>query len=122
MNNLSATEADVSQRDTILKVAWVLGIGASAYALYYECVWGWYALHNHETISFLNWLLTSLGILCPWNFGLICLLELRDAAKAGKVDCAQALKICIWIEMAVGCGYWIFASQVQRLTALGALR
>jgi hypothetical protein len=90
--------------------------------LSYEYVWSRFALHNLATTSFGGWFWTSLAITTPWTFCLICVRELREAVKNGKIGRDLCSEISVWVELTMIVAYWILAPAIHKLPSLGALK
>jgi hypothetical protein len=122
MSSERATEETTSDRDVWRRLSWIFGLGGSIAMLYYEYQWSWFALHNMGTISFGGWCSTSFLIAAPWSFCLICLNELKGAVRNGKIGRDICMRISMWVEMVMLSAYGMLASEIHRLTSLGALK
>ena len=60
---------------------WILGLIGSINMFYYEYLWTGFALRNLASVSFGGWFWTIIDIATPWLFCLICLSQLREAAR-----------------------------------------
>ena len=117
----SVTGESTPERDSWGTVFWFLAFGGTIAMLSYEYVWSRFALRNPATTSFGGWFWTSLAITTPWTFCLICVRELREAVKNGKIGRDVCSEISVWVELAMIAAYFIFAPAVHRLPSLGVL-
>ncbi len=122
MSSKSAAAESTSERDSWGRVFWFLALGGAVATLPYEYAWSRFALHNLATISFGDWISTSGAIAAPWIFCFICVRELREAVKNGKIGRDLCSEISVWVELAVIAAYLILAPAVHRLPSLGALK
>ena len=122
MSSLNPTRAIATELDTWRKLSWFFFAGSSIAMLFYEYKWSAFALENRGTVSFRDWLWTSFDIVIPWYFGLVCLSNLREGVRNGSVNEAVGLKIAAWVELVAVAAYVMLAPEIQRLTALGALK
>jgi hypothetical protein len=122
MSGKSATAVSTSERDSWGRVFWFLALGGTIVMLSYEYLWSRFALRNLATTSFGAWFWTSLAITTPWTFCLICVRELREAVKNGKIDRDVCSEISVWVELAMIAAYLFLAPAIHRLPSLGALK
>jgi hypothetical protein len=121
MGSESASGESTTDRDVLRKMLWILGIGVSIAMLHDQYLWSRFVLHSLATISFGGWIWTTLAIAAPWLGCFVCLSDLRDAVRSGRIDRDLCLRIAAWVEVVVLFAYWIFAPEIHRLTMLGAL-
>jgi hypothetical protein len=122
MSGKTAAGEGTSERDSWGSVFWFLALAGTLIMLSYEYAWARFTLHNSGTISFGTWFWTSGAIATPWSFCLVCLNELRRAAKHEKIDRDVCLEISVWAEMVVLAAYLFLVPAVHRLPSLGALQ
>ena len=122
MSGKSAAAESTSGRDSWGRVFWLLALGGTIAMLSYEYVWSRFALCNLATTSFGGWFWTSLAITTPWTLCLVCVRELREAAKNGKIDHDVCSEVSVWAEVAMIAAYFFFAPAIYRLPSLGALK
>lgn len=121
MSDKSAAAEGTSERDSWGTAFWLLALGGTIAMLNYEYVWSRFALRNLATISFSDWIGTSVAITTPWTFCIICVRELREAVKNGKMGRDVCMEISVWVELTMIVAYWILAPAIHRLPSLGAL-
>lgn len=122
MSDHSPSVGDTSGAGVWGKVFWVLFLGSTIIMLSYEYLWSRFTLNNLATISFGTWLWTSGAITTPWSLCLVCLNELRGAAKNDKINRDVCFQISAWTEMVVLAAYLFLAPAVHRLPSLGAMQ
>ena len=122
MSRESVAAETTSEHDVRRKAVWLFSLGSSIPMLYYEYMWSLFALHNRGAISFGGWFGTSMAIATPWIFCFACLSELKDAARKGKLDQDTCWRLSMSVGAVMMCIYLWFASDIQRLTSLGALK
>lgn len=120
MSDKRAAVEGTSERDNWGTVFWFLAFAGTIAMLSYEYVWSRFALH--ETISFGTWFWISAAITTPWTFCLICVRELREAVKNGKIGRDVCSELSVYAELAMIVAYWVFAPAIHRLPSLGALQ
>lgn len=110
-----------SGRDARITMVWILGVIGSISMLYYEYLWTRFALRDLASVSFGGWFTTSISIAIPWVFCLICLGQLRDAARNRSVGRDICLLIAMLVETVMVTAYTTLAPEIHRLTSLRAL-
>jgi hypothetical protein len=118
----SVSVEDTSDTGVWEKAFWILFLTSTIVMLSYEYLWSRFTLHNLGTISIGTWFWTSGAITTPWSLCLICLNELRGAAKHEKIDRDVCLQISVWAEMIMLAAYLFLVPAVHRLPSLGALQ
>lgn len=103
-------------------VSRLLFLGSTIVMFAYMYLWSRFALRNLATISFGTWFWTSLAITTPWASCIVCLNELRGAAKNGKIGRDVSSEISVYAEMVMVAAYLFLVPAVHRLPSLGALQ
>jgi len=118
MSSESVTGERTSKHDVVF---WFLFLSGTILMFSYEYLWSRFALRNLATTSFGGWFWTSLAITTPWTFCLICVRELREAVKNGKIGRDVCSEVSLWAELAMIAAYLFLAPAIHRLASLGAL-
>lgn len=92
---------------------WLLGLGGSIYALYYEYLWSRFALHNLGTISFGGWFGTSLAIATPWLLAFGGPSLSTERVRDGSVSREFLLKVSVLGESVGLCAYMKLAPEIH---------
>jgi len=122
MSGKSAAGEGRPERDSWGNVFWFLAVCGTIAMLSYEYLWSRLALRNLATTSFGGWFTATAAIAAPWILCFICVSQLREAVKRGKVSGDACMYISVWVEMVMLAAYVFFAPAVHRLSSLGALK
>ena len=121
MSNQRTNGENTSGQNARKILFWILGVLASIAMLYYEYLWSRFAFHSEGTISLVKWFWTSLAIALPWNLGFSCVGSLRGAVRDGKFDHDLYSNVRLGLVTLVLSAFWWPATEIHRLTSLGAL-
>jgi hypothetical protein len=113
---------DLSKGDSWRTAFWFLACAGTIFMFSYEYVWSRFVLRNPATISFGDWIGASAAITTPWTLCLVCLIQLREAVKNGKIGRDVCMEISVWVELVMIAASVPLALEIQRLASLGALK
>ena len=122
MSTVGVRGEATSENDGWRKAFWILFLASTIAMLSYEYAWSRFALHSLATITFGGWFWATLAIATPWSLCLICLKQLREAVRNGKLGRDVCPEISVWVAMIMLAAYLFLVPAVHRLPSLGALQ